>query len=92
MLASSNEQQLFWPNDTAELKEQMREFIRLGYYVLRKTEYHIKIYEINYFPTKGTITIDPHERYKHKGFEALLELLEERHPRKNVVCMPRGSR
>jgi len=37
--------------------------------------------DVNYFITTGTITVDPDVRYKHKGFDALLMLLEEKYPR-----------
>jgi len=50
--------------------------------VSRKSRHHVKILDVNYFITTGTITIDPDIRYKHKGFDALLTLLEEKHPRR----------
>lgn len=82
---------MFWPEDPPELKEQLRQLVDLNYRVKRMTKYHIKIGEVNYFTT-GTITIDPDTRHKDKGFEALIELLELRYSRKNILILDVGKR
>lgn len=71
--------------DTAKEREQITELERRGYDVSRKTRYHVKIGAVNYFITTGTITIDPSERHQHKGFEALLSILENKYPRPKVA-------
>jgi hypothetical protein len=68
--------------DTPEQRQQIADLENRRYPVSRKTRYHVKILEVNYFITTGTITIDPDIRYKHKGFNALLTLLEEKYPRR----------
>ena len=68
--------------DTPEQRQQIADLENRRYSVSRKTRYHVKILEVNYFITTGTITIDPDIRYKHKGFNALLTLLEEKYPRR----------
>jgi hypothetical protein len=70
----------FSGHDTPEQRRQIIELENRRYPVSRKTRYHVKILEVNYFITTGTITIDPDIRYKHKGFDALLTLLEEKYP------------
>jgi len=47
-----------------------------------KSRYHVKIREVNYFITTGTITVDSGVRCKNKGFDALLSLLEKKYPRR----------
>lgn len=82
---------MFWPEDPPELRKQLRQLMDLNYRVKRMTKYHIKICEVNYFTT-GTITIDPDVRHRDKGFEALIELLELRYPRKNVLILDVSKR
>jgi hypothetical protein len=67
---------LFRPGDPAEIRDQIRHLLSLKYYVQRKTDFHIKIGDVNYYPHRGTITIDPSLRHAEKGFKALLALLE----------------
>jgi len=67
----------FHKNDTPEQRRQIKELIKLGYPVERKTHAHVKILTVNYFITTGTITIDPCIRHKQKGYDALLKLLRE---------------
>lgn len=70
----------FTDDDTPSERKQITDLERRGYDICRKTRYHVKIAEVNYFITTGTITIDPSTRHKHKGFGALLKLLEEKYP------------
>jgi hypothetical protein len=72
--------QHFCECDTFEQRQQIIQLVDGRYPVSRKSRYHVKILDVNYFITTGTITIDPDIRYKHKGFEALLTLLEEKYP------------
>jgi hypothetical protein len=67
-------------DDTFEQRQQITELVDRRYQVSRKTRHHVKILDVNYFITTGTITIDPDIRYKNKGFDALLTLLEEKYP------------
>jgi hypothetical protein len=64
------------PGDTDETRRQIAELLARGFPVRRLTEYQLKIGDINYYPTKGTITIDPSQRHPKKGFNALIELLQ----------------
>jgi hypothetical protein len=66
--------------DTPEQRQQLIELEIRRYPATRKTRYHVKILDVNYYITTGTITIDPDIRYKRKGFDALLTLLEEKYP------------
>ena len=68
-------------HDTPAQRKQVIGLEKRGYPVRRMTRYHVKILEVNYFITTGTITIDPDVRYQYKGFDALLKLLEEKYPR-----------
>ncbi|RQH09477.1 hypothetical protein [Bradyrhizobium sp. RP6] len=67
---------LFHELDTPEQRRQITELERRGFPVRRMTRYHVKIGKVNYYITKGTITIDPTIRHGEKGFESLLELLD----------------
>lgn len=64
------------PGDSPAIKDQIRQLVELRYHVQRKTDHQLKIGHVNYYPVRGTITLDPCERHPHRGFTALLELLE----------------
>lgn len=72
---------LFREHDTEEQREQIAELVNRGYHVERKSPYHVKILDVNYYFPKGTITIDPATRHKDRGLDALLTLLKKKHPR-----------
>lgn len=80
MTTKTKYEKLIRPIDTDEHRDQIRELVDRSYPVIRKTDYQIKIREVNYYLGKGTITIDPCKKYADKGFEALLRLLRERYP------------
>lgn len=82
MIDKSKPTSHFTEYDTLEQRQQITELVERKYSVSRKSRYHVKVLEVNYFITTGTITIDPDVRYKHRGFEALLTLLEEKYPRR----------
>jgi hypothetical protein len=65
------------PCDSDETRKQIAELLARGFRVSRLTDYQLKIGDFNYYPTKGTITIDPSRRHPKKGFNALIELLDE---------------
>jgi hypothetical protein len=79
---------MFRPDDSQELIEEIEEVKKRGYRVKRMTKWHFKIGEVNYYPGRGTITIDPDIRHPEKGREALLELLESRKHGKVIMMMP----
>lgn len=65
----------FFPGDPPRLRQQVRRLEDLGFAPERMTEHQIKINEYNFYWKRGTITKDPCERRKEKGFDALLRLL-----------------
>jgi hypothetical protein len=69
---------LFWPNDPPRVYKEIKTLLELGCFVERKTEHQIKIGEFNYYWRRGTITKDPSDRMKVKGFDALLKLLGDK--------------
>jgi hypothetical protein len=78
--AAAKYEKYFRSIDTAEHRDQIRLLVDRGYPVIRKTDYQIKIRAVNYYLGRGTITIDPCEKYADRGFEALLRLLNEKYP------------
>lgn len=72
---------LYWETDTALVRSQIRRLVKRRFPVARKTPYHIKIYDVNFYLPRERITIDPSTRHPHRGFDALLELLEKMYPR-----------
>ncbi|MBR1191468.1 hypothetical protein [Bradyrhizobium sp. AUGA SZCCT0160] len=78
---------IFFEQDTPEQRRQLTELERRGYPVRRMTQYHVKIGEVNYYVTTGTITIDPAVRHKMKGFHALLALLDEKYPDPTLLSL-----
>ncbi|MBN9599560.1 MAG: hypothetical protein J0G28_07780 [Afipia sp.] len=69
-------ERLYLSIDTDDVRDQIRAIVDQGYYVERPSDYQLKIGMVNYYPHKGTITVDPSRRHPHKGLDALLELLE----------------
>lgn len=68
----------YFPGDPPRLRQQVRHLEDLGFEPERMTEHQNKINEYNWYWARGTITKDPCERLKEKGFEALLGLLKPR--------------
>lgn len=63
-------------DDTDIVREQITELLQQGYKVRRPSPHHVKIGHINYFPTTGTITMDPCHRHTEKGYTELIRVLE----------------
>jgi DNA-binding response OmpR family regulator len=72
----SRYERLFRPTDTDDLRAQIRAIVDRSPNVDRLTDHQLKIGNVNYYPGKGTITIDPHHRHPKKGLDALFEVLE----------------
>lgn len=72
----SRYERLFRPTDTEDLRAQIRAIVDRSPHVDRLTDFQLKIGNVNYYPGKGTITIDPHHRHPKKGLGALFEVLE----------------
>ncbi len=70
--------ELHQPKDLPWLRKDIEELERRGYPVIRHSEHHFKIGDINYWPSKGKIVIDPCTKHSEKGFQALLDLLASR--------------
>jgi hypothetical protein len=68
---------LYNPRDLALIRRTV------AYSVQRCTRHHIKIGPVNFYPSRGKITIDPDSSHPEKGFEALLQLLANM--KKNVL-------
>ncbi|WP_024513512.1 hypothetical protein [Bradyrhizobium sp. ARR65] len=69
---------VFWPDDSPQIQKELAQLKQLQPHMTRKTKWHVKIDDVNYYPHRGTITIDPDIRNGDRGFEALLELLKKR--------------
>jgi hypothetical protein len=72
----SRYERLFRPTDTEDVRTQIRQIVDRGCDPDRLTDHQLKIGNVNYYPGKGTITIDPHHRHPKKGLDALFEVLE----------------
>jgi hypothetical protein len=68
-------------DDEGFIRELIWEIIRRKHYVRRESKHHIKVREVNYWPSTGTITIDGEGRHPEKGEQALLALLQNRYPK-----------
>ena len=64
------------PADSDETRKEIAELLARGFRVSRPDQYQLKIACFNYYPNKGTITIDPCHRHPKRGFDALIELLD----------------
>ena len=76
------------PTDSAAVRKQIKELQKRGYRVIRYTEYQLKVGAISYFPSTGTIVIDPRHKHSEKGFDAFLGLLK-RSQSPNIIELSR---
>ncbi|WP_398473210.1 hypothetical protein [Tardiphaga sp.] len=67
--------QLFRDGDPPSVKKMISELIRQGNFVHRKSAYHIKCGECNFYLPRGTITKDPDVKMDERGPEAFLRIV-----------------
>ncbi|MGJ4905492.1 hypothetical protein ACQR0V_28265 [Bradyrhizobium sp. HKCCYLS2058] len=77
---------LFYRNDEDDTRELINKMRESGRFVDRPTQFHIKHRALNYYPTRGVITIDGEGSYPERGPEAFLSLLEQRYPKRRRPC------
>jgi hypothetical protein len=53
------------PGDSDETRRQIAELLARGFRVSRPTHFQLKIADFNYYPAKGTITIDLDPSQRH---------------------------
>jgi len=61
----ANKTQAEWltrPGDSEETRKEIAELLARGFRVSRPDQYQLKIACFNYYPNKGTLTIDPWRR------------------------------
>ncbi len=75
---------LYYRDDEDFIRELIWELIRRKRYVRRESKYHIKVREVNFWPSTGTISIDGEGRHPEKGPQALLALLDKRYPKRRA--------
>ncbi len=63
--------------DPPRWRQEIEELERMGEDVRRCSVHHVKIGDVNYYPSTGRIYIDPCIKYPNKGFKALLHVIEE---------------
>jgi hypothetical protein len=78
---SSGNKPLYYGDDEGFIRELIWELIRRKHYVRRESKHHIKVRQVNYWPSTGTITIDGEGPHPEKGEQALLALLDKRYPK-----------
>jgi hypothetical protein len=75
--------------DSEELRKQIRDLIKRGYSVRRPSPFHIKIGSVNYYPSRGKVTVDPTQKITGTGYDALLEALEKWRISKKLPLKPK---
>ncbi|WP_407167920.1 hypothetical protein [Bradyrhizobium sp. ORS 111] len=79
---NSGKKPLYYRDDQDFVRELIWELIKRKRYVRRESKYHIKVRDVNFWPSTGTISIDGEGRHPAKGAQALLALLDERYPKR----------
>ena len=69
---------LYYDDDPLVTRAAIKALLSRRYHLRRPSRFHLKIDDVNYFPTKGTITLDPFMLHSETGLNALIELLEKR--------------
>jgi hypothetical protein len=59
----------------------------MGLSPTRPSVHQIKIRDVNFYPGRGTITIDPSILHPYKGWDALFALLSEKYPPSMILYM-----
>jgi hypothetical protein len=67
---------LFLDGDDVRTRKQIELLLERKYDVRRPTQFQIKVGPVNFFPTTGKVTTDPHLKHPQKGFDYFLEVLE----------------
>lgn len=75
---------LFHEDDSSLVRDAITKLVRRRYPVSRKTRYHIKVYDVNFYLPRERITIDPATRHGKIGVDALFELLDKMYPKPSV--------
>jgi hypothetical protein len=76
------EKPLFYRNDDEGTRELINKMIQSGLFVDRPTQFHVKHRALNYYPTRGVISIDGEGGCPERGPEAFFALVEKRYPRR----------
>jgi hypothetical protein len=79
---NSGKKPLYYHDDDDFVRELIYELVRRKRYVRRESKHHIKVRDVNFWPSTGTITIDGESRHPENGSEAFLELLDKRYPKR----------
>ena len=78
MAAKIDFNNLVYQDDSDMLKGHILGLVAAGYALSRKSQFHLKIGPVNYYPTpSGKITIDPSHKHPETGIKALFELLKK---------------
>lgn len=64
-------------DDGDEMKHAVETIEETGYKLRRPSPHHLKVGTANFYPTTGTITIDPATVHPDRGVEAFLKLLRK---------------
>lgn len=81
---NSGKKPLYYPDDEDFVRELIYELIKRKRYVRRESKHHIKVREVNFWPSTGTIVIDGEGRHAEKGPQTFLSLLETRYPKRGA--------
>lgn len=83
---------LFLPNDRPEMSSAIIELVKVHrYFVRRCSADHIKVYDHNYWPRTGAITVDGFGRHLKKGLQEYINLLKTRYPKRSRKTRPQPS-
>lgn len=77
---STGTRPLFYVDDLGETTNLIQKIVTSKRHLDRPTRTHIKYQALNYYPTRGIITIDGEGRYEKFGPDAFWELIESRYP------------
>lgn len=78
MKAISRNQPLQRDDDGPEMKLAVRTIKSWGYTPLRPNQYQLKIGDLSYYPSNGTILRDGGNKLPEKGLQALRSILDSR--------------
>lgn len=77
---STGTRPLFYVDDLHDTTNLIQKIIASKRHLDRPTRTHIKYQALNYYPTRGIITIDGEGRYAKFGPDAFWELIESKYP------------
>lgn len=77
MTAKKSEPTLFFDGDSIELRTNILRLVKLGYFVRRCSQHHLRVERVNFWPSTGRIQVDGEISHQKRGWHEFFRVLSE---------------